>query len=139
MNFDPKEAAAAAKMSAACEHVRHVNGTCLYCGALAGDNNHWEPPLRRTPLFVEGSFDGPSVARAIFSNTPEALQALVSFADKLESFLREHQVSGYAGVLLGVGAGILVTSGVSDEQAHEALNTSIQAARGNLKLHQGNA
>lgn len=139
MNIDPKEAESAAKLSAACDHVPHEHGCCLYCGALQGDNGHWEPPVRRTPLFVTGSFDSRSVTRALLSAKQETLDGLLGFATKLEELIDAHGVPGYAGVLMGVGAGIFVSSGASDEQVHQALDASIAAARGSLKLCQGNA
>lgn len=49
MNFDEQETAAAAKLSAACEHLASDKGVCVFCGALQPDDPErpWEPPLRR--------------------------------------------------------------------------------------------
>lgn len=46
---DREEMAAAAKLSAACEHEPNDKGTCVTCGALQPDDpaQPWEPPVRR--------------------------------------------------------------------------------------------
>lgn len=54
MNFDEQEAAAAAKLSAACEHLANDKGVCVFCGALQPDHGSlmlWEPPIRRARLY----------------------------------------------------------------------------------------
>ena len=51
MNFDEHEAAAAAKLCAACDHEANEQGTCVFCGALRTDQGDaWEAPLRRARL-----------------------------------------------------------------------------------------
>jgi hypothetical protein len=52
--FDEREAAAAAKLSAACEHVvSEPHGVCVFCGALqpSDADQPWEPPVRRKRSF----------------------------------------------------------------------------------------
>ncbi len=53
MNIDEQEAAAAAKLGAACEHRASPHGICVYCGSLQPDDAQapWEPPIRRAQLF----------------------------------------------------------------------------------------
>lgn len=47
--IDEPEAAAAAKLCAACEHQPSSKGVCVFCGALQPDDptQQWEPPVRR--------------------------------------------------------------------------------------------
>ncbi len=49
MEFDQREADAAARLCAACEHEANEHGVCVFCGALKPDDpaRAWEPPLRR--------------------------------------------------------------------------------------------
>jgi hypothetical protein len=52
-SFDEREAAAAAKLCAACEHEANDQGTCVFCGALQPTEDSlqiWEPPIRRARL-----------------------------------------------------------------------------------------
>jgi hypothetical protein len=53
--IDEREEAAAARMSAACEHEANRYGVCVFCGALRPDadapSQTWEPPARRSRVF----------------------------------------------------------------------------------------
>lgn len=53
--IDEREEAAAARMSAACEHEANEHGVCVFCGALEPDTGAqlptWEPPARRARVF----------------------------------------------------------------------------------------
>jgi len=61
----------------------------------------------------------------------EATKRMMEFGEKVTALiLAEQDTPGIAGILIGIGAGMMVGRGSTDAAIYEAVDASIKSARG---------
>ncbi len=93
IEYNEREAAAAAKLCAACEHEPNEHGVCVFCGALqpgkvASRPDAWEPPVQRSRLFHLD--DAPGTVDSLRNVLRERLLALP--ADECQQCLHHREM-----------------------------------------------